>query len=508
MDNNKKIALNSVIIFVRLCVVSLVGLIASRLVLDALGASDFGLYNVVGSIVTLLNVFNTAMLSTTYRYIAYEVGKKDGGEPNKVFNACFAIHACFAIFILVLGLGVGDWYINNYLNVDPGKISDAHFVFHASLITAVLSTLLVPYNGLIVAFEKFSINAVIDVVTNLIRLVAIVLFIYSDGNRLRLYSIILLLCHTISSLSYFVYSLVKHRAIIKFTIVKELEIYKGMFSYAFWTLFGAVAIIGKAQGSKILINYFFGTLVNAAYAVANQIEGFVLNFAKSLSNAAIPQITKNYSGGNSKRSLKLACYISKYTFFLMSLVAFPVILELDFLLGLWLKEVPVGATIFCKLVILNALLGCLGEGIPALVNATGNIKIYQLVYQTFNFLGLPIAFIFYKLGYNQYSIIIIYCIITFLCAFVRLFLLKRIFNFDIGLFIKKSYSKILYVSIPLVIAYLLYDPSTFTVIGHLVGFALAEIYLIGMILLFGTDEEERPMIKQYVESALARIKRK
>lgn len=507
MDNNKKIAFNSIVIFVRLLIVSVVGLISSRLVLDALGASDFGLYNVVGSIVTLLAVFNTAMLSTTYRFIAYEVGKKDGGEPNRVFNACFMIHACFAILILILGLGVGDWYINNYLNVDPEKIPDALFVFHMSLITAVLSTLLVPYNGLLVAFEKFSVNAIIDVGTTLLRLAAIVLFIYSDGNRIRLYSIILLVCHTLASLSYYVYCLFKYRPIIKFKIVKAWTLYKEMLSYAFWTMFGAVAIIGKDQGSKILINYFFGTLVNAAYAVANQIESFILNFARSLSNAAIPQITKNFSGGNKGRSLKLTCYISKYTFFLMSLVAFPVLLEMDFLLGLWLKEIPAGATTFCRLVVLNGLLGCLGEGIPALVNATGNIKTYQIVYQTFNFLGLPIAYVFYKLGFNEYSIIEVYCVITFLCAFVRLYLLKMIFKFDVRLFIKTSYNRILYVSIPLAALYFVYNPSSFSVLGHVTGLFGSVLFVIAMILLIGLDSEERPLLRRYTSSLLSRFKR-
>lgn len=502
MDKNKKIALNSIVIFVRLFVVSIVGLISSRLVLDALGASDFGLYNVVGSIVTLLNVFNTAMLSTTYRYIAFEVGKKDGGDPNRVFNACLGIHASFAVLILILGLGIGDWYINNYLNVEAEKIPDALFVFHISLITAVLSTLLVPFNGLLVAFEMFSVNAIIDVGTTLLRFAAIVLFIYSDCNRIRLYSLILLAFHTLASLCYYFYSLYRFKDIIKIRIVKTWSLYKEMLSYAVWTLFGAVAIIGKDQGCKILINYFFGTLVNAAYAVANQIEGFILNFARSLSNAAVPQITKNFSGGNEGRSLKLTSYISKYTYFLMSIVAFPVLLEMDFLLDLWLKEVPSGAATFCRLVVLNGLLGCLGEGIPALVNATGNIKTYQIVYQTFNFLGLPIAYVFFKLGFSEYSIIEVYCMITFLSAFLRLFLLKQVFNFKVGLFIKTSYYRIVYVSIPMVALYLIYNSESFTLKEHIAGLFGSILFVIAMILLLGTDTEERALMKSYIRDFL------
>ena len=177
MNENKKIAINSVVIFARLCITSVIGIFTSRIVLDALGASDYGLYNVVGGIVTLLNVVNTAMLSTTYRYIAFEVGKKKDGNTNKIFNVSLLIHAIFSIFILVVGLIVGTWYVNNYLNIPIEKISDAHFVLRVSLITSAISTLLVPYQGLLVAYEKFTLNAVIDIVSCVLRLVVLLLFI-------------------------------------------------------------------------------------------------------------------------------------------------------------------------------------------------------------------------------------------------------------------------------------------------------------------------------------------
>ena len=493
MNANKKIAINSIIIFIRLCVVSLVGIIASRYVLDALGASDYGLYNVVGGIVTLLNVFNTAMLSTTYRYLAFEIGKKEKGEPNKIFSTSFFIHCGFALLILIFGIIIGDWYIDNYLNVDAVKIDDAHFVFHISILTTVVSTLLVPYQGLLVAYEKFSINAIIDIVSNIIRFVAIITFIYSDADRIRIYSLIMFGFTFLSSVLYLLYCLKNYLNIVKIQIIKESKLYKEMVSYAFWTLFGAVAIIGKDQGSKILINFFFGTIVNAAYAVANQVESFILLFARSLSNAAIPQITKNYSGGNEGRSIKLTSYISKYTFLLMSIVAFPVILEMNFLLGLWLKEVPEGTSVFCRLIVLNGLLGCLGEGIPALVNATGNIKTYQIIFQGCNFLGLPIAFMFFYLGYSQYSILVVYCIVTVICAIVRLFLLKWIFKFDIRLFITTSYIKIFVVSIPLIAFFYFYTPGV-TVIESIKGIILSESYLFAVILLLGSDKSERNIL--------------
>lgn len=501
MNDNLKIAVNSVIIFIRLCVMTFVGLFMSRVVLDALGASDYGLYNVVGGIVTLLYIVNTAMLSTTYRYIAFEVGKKENGNPQKVFSASFYIHGCFSIIILLLGLIVGDWYIHNYLNIDQTKISDALFVYHISLLTTAVSTLLIPYQGLIVAFEKFTVNAIIDVTCNIIKFVIILLFIYSASNKLRTYSIILMLTTFFSSIIYLLYSYKNFYKIVKLKFLSDFKLYKEMLSYAFWTLFGAVAIIGKDQGGKLLINYFFGTLVNAAYAVATQLEALIVTFARSLSHAAVPQITKNFSGGNKNRSITLTSYISKYTYILMLFIAFPALLNMDWLLSLWLVDVPSGASLFCKLIILNALLSCLGEGIPALVNATGNIKVYQIIYQTFNFLGLPIAFVFFKIGFGQYSISIIYCLITFLCVFVRIYLLKRIFDFDVISLVKISYYRVLIISIPLILYYYFYNDSGISMIQHLLGILGAEIFLILIIVLLGLDRREWEMVKRTVNRA-------
>lgn len=498
MNENKRIAVNSIVIFLRLCIVSIVSLIASRVVLDALGASDFGLYNVVGGIVTLLNVANTAMLSTTYRYLAFEIGKKDEGNPNRIFSTSVVIHIGFAAFLLVVGMLIGDWYINNYLNVASEKLNDAHFVFHISVITASISTIFVPFQGLLVAYEKFVINATIDIISQSAKLGVILLFIYSDTNRLRLYSTIMLSYTILSCTLYAIYCCIHFWDVIKWRIYKDFKLIKEMLQYALWTAFGALASVAKSQGSAVVINYFFGTIINAAFAVAAQIESFILVFARSLNSAAVPQITKNFSGGNTSRSIKLTSYISKYTFILMSLVAFPVMLEMDFLLGLWLKEVPDGAATFCRLMILGSLIGCLGEGIPALVNATGNIKKYQIITHSFTLLGLPISFFCYKLGANPYTILIIFCIISFSLAFIRMYLLKKIFDFDIKAFFNVSFVRIGIISIPLVLFYIIYNSSNYSFVGHIIGLFISELFLVIVILLLGLDANERLLLKSFI----------
>ncbi len=502
MNDNKKIAINSTIVFIRLVVTSLIGILLSRIVLDALGASDYGLYGVVGGIVTTLNVFNTAMLSTTYRFIASEMGKGSGGNLKKVFNTSFLIHAGFALFIILLGITVGEWYINNYLNVPKGKLSDARFVFHFSLITTALATILVPYQGLITAYEKFNVLAIRDILTRILLFLAIYFFLKVDANRLRLYALIQFGYNLVYNGSFYIYCKHKFKEESRFSFYKDIKLIKDMFSFAFWTLFGAVAFMARTQGIALLLNFFFGTLVNAAYAIATQVNGFIESFARSLNSAAVPQITKNFSGGNQTRSMTLTSYISKYTFILMSLIAFPVLIELDFLLGIWLKEVPEGASIFCKLLLLGGMLGTLGEGIPALVNATGSIKVYQVVYHTFNLLGLPVAWILLKIGYNQYTIMVVYCVVFFLSTFLRLFLLKTIYKFEIKPIVQVSYVRVLYVSLPLIFFYIAYDSSGFSIFRHFLGMTVSIFYLLIDVLLLGVDKKERNLIKSFVKSKM------
>lgn len=286
----------------------------------------------------------------------------------------------------------------------------------------------------------------------------------------------------------------------KFNLNKDMKLYREMFSFSGWILFGACSSVGKTQGSAMIINYFFGTIVNAAFAVANQVGNFILMFSRMLNQAAVPQITKNFSGGNQDRSVKLASYISKYTYILMMLVAFPMIMEMDFILGIWLKDVPEGSAEFCQLMILGGLIGCMGEGIPALTQASGQVKYFQLILSTISLMGLPIAVACYKLGAVPYTILIVYCGISLICAGVRLILLKRILKINIRYFIVTSYSRMLYISIPLIVVYFLFNSSNYTISQHLVALVCLELFLVADILVLGVDKIEWQIIRTFIRN--------
>ena len=493
MNDNKKIAYNSIIIYIRLCIVSLISVVLSRVILNALGASDFGLYNVVGGIVILINVINTSMTSSTYRYLAFEIGKEKNGNPNKIFNSSFMIHVLFASLIVILGTPIGLYYINNILNVSPESLSDARFVFIISLITAAINTIFVPNQGLMVAYEKFTSAAIIDIVSNILKLIVIMLFIYSDSNRIRLYSLIMFGYTLFSCILYFLYCKKYHNDVVKYNVYKDKNLYKEMISFSCWTVYGAAANVGKGQGSAIIINYFFGTLVNAAYAIAHQVESFVMMFARSLNSAAVPQTTKSFSAGDYSRSISITSKISKYTFLLMGLISFPLIIEIDFILKLWLTDVPEGAGIFVKIILLGNMIGCLAEGIPNLINATGKIKAYQLVVNSILLLGLPFSYLFYKLGFPPITICIIYCIINFFNSFVKLFMLNKVIKFNVKSFMMSSHLRIFYVTIPLIFFYYIYKVPD-TIAFHILGMFAAFLYYVIVSIYLGLENSERKKI--------------
>lgn len=505
-NQNKKIAINSVIIFIRLCVVSIVSLISARFILQALGASDYGLYNVVGGIVNLLNVLNAAMITTTYRYTAFELGKT--GNVNQVFNISLRIHFSLALLIIVVGLGVGSWYVNNYLNIPENKLPDANFVLWVSTITASITTVLVPFQGLLTAYEKFNVIAVFDIFSQLLKFGLVIVLVHITVNKIRVYSLIMLLYFSIYALLFVWYSLKKYREEIRIKAYHAKELYKEMASFTGWVLVGAGASSGQVQGSAMIINYFFGTIANAAFAVANQVMNFVNMFAGNLGQAAVPQITKSFSGGDSDRSVNLACYISKYTFILMALVAFPLIIETDFILSIWLKEVPEGASIMCKLTLLNGLLCCLGAGTPALIQATGKLRPFQIFISIMSLSCLPVAIVAYHCGGPVYSILIIYCVSSAIIAIGRLILLKRVIDFDIKKFIRISYLRLLYITIPLVVFYIFYNPENYSLTGHIWGLFTGIFFFFIIVGILGLDKKEYSMIQSYIKKITSKITHK
>jgi len=280
----------------------------------ALGASDYGLYNVVGGVVSLMAFVNTIMITTTYRFIAYEEGKPNG-DSNKIFNISLSIHLLLSILFVILALTVGLYYIYHYLKIPEGKLNDAVFTFIFSILNTVCIIIGTPFQGLLVAKEKFSITVPIEISTKILTLLLSILLIYLPGNHLRYYVIFITIIHALNPIMYIAYCLKTYFNTVKWHLCRDWEKYKEMLGFTGWNSIEVAAIVGENQGSAIIINRFFGTILNASFGIANQVNSIVRSFAQSLGQAIIPQITKSYSAGDHKRASKLVIISSKFSFF-------------------------------------------------------------------------------------------------------------------------------------------------------------------------------------------------
>lgn len=443
----------------------------------------------------MIGLVNTAMISTSFRYIAFEIGKGNTEEVNKVFNISLILHACLALLVILLAETVGVYYIHHFLNVPAERIADAIFVFRFSVLATIFSIFSIPFQGLITAEEQFLVRSLIEVLLALLRLVAAILLIYYGGNQIRLYSVLTALAIAITSVLYIVYCHKKYASIVSWDFQTDKAKYREMMSFSGWTMLGGAACIGKVQGAALIINAFFGTILNASFGIANQVNQIVLMFTQNLGQAAIPQITKSYSSGNSDRTIQLVFYMTKYSFFLMLLPALPILLETNFLLNLWLDKVPEYAVLFCQLMIWNALIDCLSAAIPAAVHATGKIKYFQILSSTISLLSLPVAWILFKYGYSPYSILVVSILTALVNVIVCQVLLKRLIHFDVKGLFKASYLKILYVVTlvsPLFWVKNFYDENVFR---FMFLSLTAVVWLAAAIYLVGIEKKERLAVK-------------
>lgn len=495
MNDNKRIIINTAILYIKLVFSVLIGLYTSRIILLALGASDYGLYAVVGGIVSLMNFFGTTMTSTSYRFLAIEIGKGAQGDPNKIYNTVFIIHISLALLLIVIGETIGCWYINNLLNIDSDKIPDALFVLHWSLIACAFSVIAVPSNGLLIAKENFLFSAIFEIGRAILKLIMVILLAYYMGNRLKMFAIIMFIFNLIIPISNTIYCQIKERSIVKFRINPYKEDYKKILSYCGWTMFGSAACIGQSQGSSVIINLFFSTVMNAAYSIATQVNGYVQMFVRSLAQATVPQIMKNYGSGNQKRSLHLVYTISKLSFFIMLIVTATLFTSLNEILILWLKTPPPYTNGFIFFMLINALVYTLECGFDTMIQATGKIRNNQIGYSLILFTLLPIAYILYSHDATIYSITIVNIILSICIIIFHCYILKKQTEFTCSEYIKETIIPAIKVSViaSCISILLYYNIKLDNIILNITIKSLISILSISIIIYFiglNTKEHE------------------
>ena len=497
ISRNQRITYNSVILYIKLILSIIIGLYSSRLILQALGNSDFGLYTVVGGIVTLLNVVGTTMSSVSYRFISVEIGKGKLGNPNLVYNTILTIHIITALLVIVVGLSLGLWYVNNYLNVDVGKISDANYVFIVSIITTAFGILASPSNGLIIAREKFLFTSLIEIFQLILKLSLLYfILIPYQGNSLRLYANMMACITIIAPISYTIYCKVHEPVITRWNLNLNWKNYKEVFSFMGWLLLSTFGFMGVSQGGTIILNLFFGTLINAGFGIALQVQNYLLMFPKNIIQAASPQIMKSYSSGDKEHALSLVYLCTKYCFFTFYLLSVPCLLFIDEILQLWLGTIPPYASIFTSYLIINAVIGSLTNGLDPLVLAVGKIKLMQIGYLVTNLIQLPIMYVAYYFGAPAYSNTVILLIMTFISIIYQLYIARIVSDLKIQDYIRHTIRpiiKVILLTFPLFfLRYYIDNISTYNFVIYIVPTVL---WIGGIIFFAGISYREREFLK-------------
>ena len=429
-SNNKRIAKNTLFLYVRMIFVMFVGLYTSRIVITVLGASDFGIANVVAGFVSLFAFLNATFSSSLQRFYNYEGGKYGDEGFTKVYSAGLRVHIILAVVVFVLLESFGLWYVNNVMVVPEERLFAANIVFQCAIINLILVIIQIPFSGVILAKERMDFFAIVSIGDVILKLLLIILLPYILFDKLILYGFITLILQLMCFLAYFMYSKNNFK-FLRLTKKVDKTLLKRMLSFSGWTLMGSFAFLFKGQGVNMLLNYFFGPIVNAARGVAYQINGAIMGFSRNISVSFSPQLTQSYANDNTNRTYSLFTTQSRFCYWLTLLLITPVIIEMDFLLHLWLgNNVPENTGVFAVLVLIDAMINTLNTPVTQVVFATGKIKGYQIYSAVINILLIPLCWVFLKMGFDAWIVFVVTIIISILCQVVCLMVMHNVFTFS------------------------------------------------------------------------------
>lgn len=456
-DNNKRIARNTLMLYLRMLFILVVSLYTSRIVLQVLGVEDYGIYNVVGGIITMFTFINGAMVSSTQRYLNFELATGDENKLRSVFNTSLQIHALISIIIIVLGETIGLWFLYEKLVIPEARMNAAIWVYQCSIIACAVNIMSAPYNADIIAHEKMSAFAYISIFEVSLKLIIVYMLLVLPYDKLIVYAVLTLL---VQLLIRFIYSNYCHRhfseSFFKASIDKSL--FKEMSGFAGWNFLGNLASILFTQGLNMMLNIFFGPVVNAARGIAVQVQSTVTQFVTGFQTALNPQITKNYASRNLSQMHSLMFRSARFSFLLLFFISLPVLFETNFLLRIWLKIVPDNTVIFTQIIICISLMFTTANPCVVANQATGKVKKYQLVVGGILLSILPVSYIALRFGAPAYSVFIIHLSAEVVAQFARILMLRKLIDLPIWQYIKNIYIPIFStVAISVILPYIVHS---------------------------------------------------
>ena len=444
--NKKRIAKNTLLLYVRMLFLMVISLYTSRVILNALGVTDFGIYNVVGGVVAMFSILSGSLSAAISRFITFELGKKDEEGLRKVFSASVTIQLALSAIIVVLIEAVGVWFLNEKMSIPANRLYAANWVMQFSVITFVINLISVPYNATIIAHERMSAFAYISIFEGIGKLAVAFLIMLAPFDRLIFYSILMCFIAVSVRLIYGTYCK-RHFSECSYHFKWDKNLLMKMFSFAGWNFIGASSALLRDQGGNIILNLFFGPAVNAARGVAMQVNNAITGFVTNFMTAVNPQITKSYASGDRDYMMTLIYQGARLSFYILLFLSLPVLVNTHYILVIWLKLVPEHAVAFVQLILIFALSESISNPLVTAMLATGNIKNYQIVVGGLQLMNLPLAYLFLKLGYQPESVLVVSIIISQCCLGARLYMLRGMIGLSSKAYLLRVYLNIILVSI-------------------------------------------------------------
>lgn len=502
MHDNKLIMKNTAFMAVRMLFSMGVSFYTSRVVLQQLGIVDFGIYNVVGGLAIIMSFFSSALTAAIQRYMNIELAVNGGTGMQKVFSACWGCVAVMTACFLIVAEVVGVWFLNNKLNIPAARMYDAHVVFQISLLIVVIELFRVPYNSLIIAYERMSFFAYNSIVEVSLKLLTAIMLSVVPGNKIIIYMWFLVAVAVVINASYVLYCRSKMPELC-FSLRAERGQIVEIGKFAGWNVLTSISDISYQQGSSMILNIFYGVALNATMGIANQVKAAVTAFTRSVQTASNPQIVKLFAAGDHEAFATLFMRISRVSFYLMLLLGVPIILNTDYILSIWLTEIPPSGVLYVRLMILFCIIDSLTGPLWVSMQAAGKIASYQIVISLVWILCLPITFIAFRYGLPSYWILLVMIIIDVFLIIVRMLFTDRYCNVGCGQYLRHVLVPVTVVTItstviPTILAYQIAGP----LVRLLVTGSVWCLTVLPAVFYLGMDKGERAAVIAFVQKRL------
>jgi polysaccharide biosynthesis protein domain protein len=505
--SNKRLVKNTAFLYARTLILLVLGVFTSRITLQALGVDNYGIVNVVSGFVAMFTLVSSSLTGACQRFLTFELGKADG-DIRKIFCASFYIHVFLSLLIVIIAETFGLYFINHHLNLPPGRGTAVQWVFQCSIASLVISLINIPYNAMIIAYEKMKIFAYISLLEGALKLAVVLILLLAKTDVLILYAVLGLASSIIIRAVFQIYCRHTFKDAIKVRNRPDKEVVKSIFGFAGWSFIGNAATLFSNQGVNIVLNIFSGVAVNAARGLASMIESVVVSFVDNFTTALNPQITKAYASNEKEQMYSLVHLGMRISFFFMIIISIPVIIAAPQLLSIWFTEVPEYTVIFVRLTLCVAIIHALGKPFLTVLLATGDIKTYQLVVGTITFLNLPLSYIALKLGYGPVSVYVIALGVVITTFSIRLIYVRKKASMKVGPAIRIILFKFSYIILFSFVASWgisnLINVDNIWLLGTY--FLLAALTICLIVFVFGLNTAEKRSITDKVKPYLRKIK--